>query len=36
MGWVIKLIVFQIVFAEVLTLVLFLIWKLANKGEKFW
>lgn len=35
MSWVIQLIVFQIVFAEAITAILLLIWKVSNKNEKF-
>lgn len=35
MEWVFKLIIFQIVFAEILTLVLYIIWRLSNPGRSW-
>lgn len=33
MEWVLKLILFQIVFAELCTLILYVIWRIGNPGK---
>jgi hypothetical protein len=35
MGWVLQLIIFQIIFAEVITLIIYLLWRASHRGQKW-